>query len=115
MRLRKLMGIGLFVVLPACTTPRSVSDNEPFYSGHSSKSREATSACVAARWSRTKGFHTRLEDHGAETSVILSGSSVTGIDMIATVHENGDVEMHKRPAAWSHLDERLRDDIVGCI
>lgn len=101
-------------VISGCTTPASVSGNAAFWSGSSTARPHDVAACIAVAWSATKGFHVHTDENPDATSVMLSGSSVTGIDMIATISRTGSVEMHKRPALWSDLDKKLRDNVIAC-
>lgn len=107
--------VAALATLAGCTTAKSVSDGAPFFSGRTAKDQMAVAGCIAAAWGETKGFHARTERGDGVVSVILAGSSVAGVDMIANIHANGAVDMHRRSAAWGKLDDRLAAAVRDCL
>ena len=103
------------LALSGCTTATSISEGAPFFAGRSSKDQEAAAGCIAAAWGGVKNFHSRIERQGNTLSVILSGSSVAGIDMVANIHPDGAVDMHRRSAAWGSLDDKLAEEVRRCL
>ena len=112
--MKQVLGAFAGLVLASCTTVNSVGANVPYWTGTTSRQRSEVAMCVAREWGKTKGFRVEIKDSEAETSIILTGSTLAGIDMVASIHADGRIEMHKRPAAWSHLDARLRDATAAC-
>ncbi|MFN3676687.1 MAG: hypothetical protein ACK4TC_11970 [Sphingomonas pseudosanguinis] len=111
----KYRALAIAIVLSGCTTASSVSEGRAFFTGQTAKEQAAVAGCVGAAWSEVPGFNSRIERQPGNIAVILSGSSVGGIDMVTNIHADGAVDMHRRPAAWSGLDKRLAQAVAGCL
>jgi outer membrane lipoprotein SlyB len=107
--------LAIAIMLTGCTTAKSVSEGQAFFAGQTTKEQTAVAGCVGAAWSGVPGFKSRIERQSGNIAVILSGSSVGGIDMVTNIRGNGAVDMHRRPAAWSGLDRRLADAVRDCL
>lgn len=101
-------------LLSSCATSNSLREGPLFISLKAERPPEQVAACIATAWGRTKNFNTRLEQAGDRTDVILSGSTVGGSDMIASVFNDGRVTMAKRKAAWSGMDDQRAADVRRC-
>jgi hypothetical protein len=108
--------LAAMLLLTACTTPQGMRTNgRPFFTGTTNKAPRAAAECVAVTWRTTAHFHVRTSDFNGRFSVILSGSSVTGSDMVADFASDGTVTMNVRPAGWGAIDDRLRGQLVACL
>jgi hypothetical protein len=109
-------GLVAMLLLSACTTPQGMRANgRAFFTGTTNKAPGLVAECVAVAWRKAAHLHVRTSDFNGRFSVILSGSSVTGSDMVADFASDGTVTMNVRPARWGAIDDRLRDQLVACL
>jgi hypothetical protein len=106
--------LAAMLLLSACATPQGIrTHGKPFFAGFTNKLPQEVAGCTA--WRRTPGFDVRTADINGRISVIASGSSVAGSDMVADFASDGTITMNVRHAAWGSTDDRLRDALVGCL
>jgi hypothetical protein len=101
-------------LVAGCATADSMRDQAPFFAAHSAKPTQDVAGCVAVAWG-SAGFNLRTEAGSDRTSVILSGSTMVGSDMVADIYTDGRVTMQRRKAIWSGLDGKLRDKLAACL
>ena len=102
------------IAVVGCASTQALSGDTPFFTGQAAGQPASVVACIAERWSATKNFKTGVRSRDGVTEVVLSGGSVAGADMVASVTKSGSVTMRKRRAAWGSLDDRLRDAVANC-
>jgi hypothetical protein len=108
--------LAAMLLLSACATPQGIrTHGKPFFAGFTNKPPQEAAGCTSTAWGRTRGFNVRTTDINGRISVIASGSSVAGSDMVADFASDGTVTMNVRHAAWRPTDDRLRDALVECL
>jgi hypothetical protein len=108
--------LAAMLLLSACTTPQGMRTNgSAFFTGTTNKPPGEAAGCVALAWGAAKGFRVRSSELNGRVSVVLSGTSVAGDDMVADFASDGTGTMNKRPTAWGKMDDKLRDQLAACL
>lgn len=111
----KTLPAALLIAVAACTPTSSVRQRPAIVSAVATKDPDDVAGCIALAWGKTPNFRVRTETAPGTRSVILSGSSVGGIDMVADVSDDRRVTMHARAAGWGAMGDRLSAAVRDCL
>jgi hypothetical protein len=108
-----LLGVLMMV---GCVSPASMRNQPAYFASTSTKAPADIVSCALAAWSSNSAkFPVTTARAGPLTTITLNSGSLAGADMIADIYDSGRVEMRRRPAIWSGLDETLAASLKNCL